>query len=72
MCDLYHFMFTPPTLAVMWCMEQDSNDDTSNVAGGDKDTEMSSDDTLTEDMEVKDSLTALTEALLRGAVVGEV
>ncbi len=54
-------------LAVMWCMGQD----TSGEAVGDKDTEMSFDDTLTEDMEVKDSLTALTEALLRGAVVGE-
>ena len=60
----------------MWCMEQDSSDsadDMSEVAVGDNDTDMLSDleDTLPEDMEVKDSLSGLTEALLKGVREGE-
>ena len=75
-CLIIALKFSALALALMWCMEQESSDSTDDMSEGgvgDKDSEMSSDfeDTLAEDMEVKDSLSGLTEALLQGVREGE-
>ncbi len=76
-CLILALKYFLPTVALMWCMEQDSTDnspeDMSEEAAGDKDTEMSSDleDTLGGEFGWHVSRSGGRETMQQGAREGE-